>query len=344
VIMANNPPAKPKLNMEQLAAQYGFAADLISTQPDLVKLFNDAVAGDWTDPSGAPSNQFYTALYLTPWYKNHADTWKQAYTREHGIDKTWEQRLIPTGRDAVLAAAGKLGVEITDEQAAGIAKLGMYAGWMSMTDPSNFKQSDLETILVNGTKGDKKFYELDTSAIAGFSGLKGQKTYDLGEVASVYAGLEQYAKDNGVHIGDANLRKWSTQLLDPSWQPSSDQQNPWDIITDRAKGNYPALANQLGSWTTADGATRHTTVREAADSYIQVMANSLGLDPAKIDVNDPLLSKVLQWKDPAGKETAMPLYQIKQEARMDKRWLDSDQADAEGADIYRTFANAFGIA
>jgi hypothetical protein len=340
--MANNPPVKPKLNMEQLAAQYGFAADLISTQDDLVQLFNDAVAGDWTDQSGNPSPQFYTALYSTPWYKNHADTWKQAYTREHGIDSTWEQRLIPTGRDAVLAAAGKLGVEITDEQAAGIAKLGMYAGWMSMTDPSNFKQSDLQTILTNGTKGDNKFHGLDTSAIAGFTGLKGQKTYDLGEVASVYAGLEQFAQDNGIHISDANLRKWSTQLLDPNWQGNPD--DIYNIMTDRAKGNYPALANQLGSWTTADGKTRHTTVRDAADSYIQVMANSLGLDPAKIDVNDPLLSKVLQYKDSTGKETAMPLYQVKQEARMDKRWLDSDQADAEGADLYRSFANAFGIA
>ena len=100
---------KPKLTAEEFAADYGFAWELIGTEPDLVKLFEKAVAGDWTDPSGNPSPRFYTELYKTPWYKNSADRWKQAFTRENGNDATWEKRLIPTGRDAVLAAAEALG-------------------------------------------------------------------------------------------------------------------------------------------------------------------------------------------------------------------------------------------
>jgi len=340
--MAENPPVKPKLDKKQLAAQYGFAWELIGTEPDLVELFEKAVAGGWTDPSGNPSPRFYTALYDTPWYKNSADRWKQAFTRENGNDATWEKRLIPTGRDAVLAAAATLGVEITAEQAAGIAKLGMYAGWMSLDDPSNFKQDKLQAILINGTKGQKNFQGIDTTPIAQFVGLRGPGAFDDGEALNVYTGLEKFARDNGITIGKENLRKWSTQLLDPNWQGNPD--DIYNIMTERAKGNYPSLANQLGSWTTADGKTRHTTVRDAADSYIQVMANSLGLDPEGIDINDPFLSKVLQYKDPAGKDMAMSLYQVKQEARMDKRWLDSDEADEEGADMYRSFASAFGMA
>ncbi|HKX45356.1 MAG TPA: transglycosylase SLT domain-containing protein [Planctomycetota bacterium] len=58
--------ATPKLSSSELAEQYGFASSFLNSNPELKKLFQQAVAGTWS------TDKFQAKLRNTKWWKTHS--------------------------------------------------------------------------------------------------------------------------------------------------------------------------------------------------------------------------------------------------------------------------------
>ena len=58
--------AQPALDEKTLATQYGWAASLLNSNPELKALFHQAVLGTWTEP------KFGAELRNTHWFRSQS--------------------------------------------------------------------------------------------------------------------------------------------------------------------------------------------------------------------------------------------------------------------------------
>lgn len=98
------------------------------------------------------------------------------------------------------------------------------------------------------------------------------------------------------------------------------------IAQKRAEDMFPGYGDQL---------KQGMTLRDIADPYIESMAQTLELDPANIQLNDPSVQYALMAKGakgPDGKEQSFSMYDFQRRLRADPRWSKTKQAqDATSA-------------
>ncbi|WP_147992746.1 hypothetical protein [Streptomyces sp. t39] len=78
-------PAQPKLDRAELAEQYGLSAALINSSAELKKLFEQAVAGQWSPA------RFQASLKNSKWWKNQSSSLRKYITLKHTDPATWRQ-------------------------------------------------------------------------------------------------------------------------------------------------------------------------------------------------------------------------------------------------------------
>lgn len=64
-------PTKTLEQQDEMATSYGWALSVLRSNPELSKLFNDAVAGTWNQA------QFVAHLRNTKWYRTHGEAYRQ---------------------------------------------------------------------------------------------------------------------------------------------------------------------------------------------------------------------------------------------------------------------------
>ena len=94
-------PAVPKLDRDELAAQYGLTAALINSSGELKKLFGKAVSGQWS------AAKFQASLKSTNWWKKQSNTLRQYVTLRFTDPATWKQQ-----RTEALVAMNALAVQV----------------------------------------------------------------------------------------------------------------------------------------------------------------------------------------------------------------------------------------
>lgn len=100
-------PSTPKLSMDELAAQYGFTADFLNANPELKKLFQNAVAGTWS------KDMFQAKLQNTKWWKSHSDKERQ-YILQVATDPATAKQSMDQAKIQVNQLAATMGVTLTD--------------------------------------------------------------------------------------------------------------------------------------------------------------------------------------------------------------------------------------
>ena len=99
-----------------------------------------------------------------------------------------------------------------------------------------------------------------------------------------------------------------------------------------AQSKYVALAERIKGG---------ETVREIADPYIQSMTKLLEINGQNVTLNDPLIQKALQSRDPKGQPTTQTLYEFEQVLRNDARWARTknaqDQMSSTANEVLKTF-------
>lgn len=200
--MADN---KDKLTLDELAAEYGYAAAFFFSDAELKRLIGQATKEQWT------TAKFQAKFMATNWYRTRsADTrtWLELKSRDPA--EYAERRRQRWGQVRTMAA--QMGVTLSTDQVANITDHSLMLGWD-------------DTIL--------------TQAVGAEFMRQGGDTQ--GQAATTETFIRQTAGDYGVTISDQQIRQMVGQTL--SGQITEDHVT--DYMKDTAKSKYPGLSAYL---------------------------------------------------------------------------------------------------
>lgn len=111
------------IDNEELAQKYGFTKALMDSSPELARLFQQAVAGQWTP------DKFQAMLRNTQWYQGMSDTRRKMVTLQYTDPATW-QATWSKSYDHVQQLAASMGANPDDPSMLGpVASNMMFEGW-----------------------------------------------------------------------------------------------------------------------------------------------------------------------------------------------------------------------
>lgn len=129
-----------KINRQELAAEYGFALAFLKSDPELGKLFDQAVKNTWTAP------MFVAKLRATKWFQTHSASVRNAIMQETADPATYKanvKQMLSTVSDTYGTMFGDIG---GDKQLRAWAETAHRMGWSEaqlidrMTDSMNFRK------------------------------------------------------------------------------------------------------------------------------------------------------------------------------------------------------------
>lgn len=95
--------ATPKLSSSELAEQYGFASSFLNSNPELKKLFQQAVAGTWS------TDKFQAKLRNTKWWKTHSKD-EREYLLKLKSDPATAKQEMSQARTKLTQMANQMGL------------------------------------------------------------------------------------------------------------------------------------------------------------------------------------------------------------------------------------------
>jgi len=165
--------------------------------------------------------------------------------------------------------------------------------------------------------------------LAGAIRMGAQDTYG-GQAAVNAETLRNLALNNGIKLGDKQLREWLVRV-----GAGEDISGFEQYVRNMAKGVFPVFEREIDAG---------VNVRDLADPYIQQMAQTFELNANDIDLFDPTIRKALQTTDPdSGKIRSKPLWEFEQDLKRDKRWLATDNARETLMSTTRGLLNKWGL-
>lgn len=130
-----------KLNRQEMAANYGFAMAFLQSDPELRKLFGEAVRKTWTP------QMFVAQLRDTKWFKTHSASVRNAIMQKTADPATYKSnvdQMFATVRDSYGSMFGTAGMD--KKQMRAWAETAHRMGWSEaqlvdrMTDNINFRK------------------------------------------------------------------------------------------------------------------------------------------------------------------------------------------------------------
>lgn len=196
----------PQLSMDELAAQYGYAAAFFNIDPELKALITSAVSEQWT------SDKFRAKLMATEWYRRwNASTrqWAELQAR----DPEEAKNRLANKTSVVKAKANQMGISIS------ASRLQQIAG---------------EAILFDYP--DERLTELIAAEWKYTSGGGTQ-----GGAATLETTIRRAAADYGVTVNDGDVANWISGAL--AGRYTEDHIN--DFVRDMARSRYPGATQWL---------------------------------------------------------------------------------------------------
>lgn len=203
---------KTQAEAAELAQTYGFAYAFLQSDPDLKRIFEQAVNGDGkNDPGNWTAAKFIAMLRGTNWYKKNAESVRQYQLLKTSDPSTFAAR--SAARVSLLAdQAAKVGAVISSSQ------LKLMADHAMMFDWNDNQIADNLAGYVKATNGV----------------YNGQAGTDVGN-------LKQTAWRNGVNISDAAINSFAQQIAAGTGSVGYYQQ----YIRNMAKTTAPGYADQI---------------------------------------------------------------------------------------------------
>lgn len=292
---------------KELQSKYNFAYSLIVTNPDLRRIFIEAVT------SGMEVEAFDAAIRGSSWYSAYDNN-----KREYLVAKTkggadWT-RIQKTASDSIKNSAVKsLGRELTQEEL-NIA-----------TD---------EFLMSFGTT------KIDPTILSNFVGKRfapnGALTYG-GSAATNGVALNTYAKSMGFKISGSELSNYVSKIAAGEDTIDNIQSN----VLKNAINLYPQYADRFNS-----GATFDDVMYPYIKTMEQLGFDVSNLDTQKDGTADIFVDDLLQKAafavDAKGNPAPMSVYNFRSAALKDKRWQYTDNAYEKYASVAKDVISSFG--
>lgn len=194
-----------RLSPEDLASQYGWAFSFLNSEPSLSGLFQEAVAGSWSE------SKFKAKLRETDFWKSNSETVRMALQEKATDPATWAAK-VDANKLLVQQLAAKVGAMIPEGE---LPKLAEQATLMEMNE------DQLRQVLAG-------WIDFTSKTLGG-------------EAAMYVNGMRQYADSMGVEIDQQSMKNYA-QLMIKGLSTTQDFQN---FIQDQAVSAFPAFAEQI---------------------------------------------------------------------------------------------------
>lgn len=199
------PPA-PKIDKNVLAQDYGFALTFLNSNPELSKLFNQAVAQTWS------TDKFIAEVRGTKWFAHTSDTAREWLLLRSSDPATAKQRQQARAT-SIQAEAAALGIHLDTAHLRNIRDQSLMFGL-----------SDQQVRQMIAAQ--YKYSPTTTGA-----GLAGQTIAQLKQTAAAYA----------VPISDAAIHNWTSRIISGLGTPDDFK----NYALDQAKSLFPTMAKAL---------------------------------------------------------------------------------------------------
>lgn len=321
----------PKLSMEELAAQYGYAAAFFGSDPELKALIQQAVSGQWT------ADKFRASLMASQWYRRWSDS-TRAWSELSNRDPAEAAKRIADKARKMQQTANQQGISISQARLNQMATASLTFGWDDLTEQQ--------------------------AVAAEWSYKPGDTT---GGAATLEVRVKQMADEYGVTLSDAQIGDFIGGTMSGKYT----EDNVADFLRDTARSKYPGLQQYLDVGMTvkqvaAPYLQSYANILEIApetvsvnDPYVQRALQ--GQNPAKPSRpgNNGLGYKAVGaatgstgGTGTAGGSTTGPqvmpvqtqsLYDFERDLRKDPRWLQTKNAKNEMQNTALGVLRDFGI-
>lgn len=196
----------PKLDAHELAETYGMSYAFFKSQPELWKMLNGAVEGQWT------ATRFQAEVKNSNWWKKNSETVRQAQVLQKTDPATYKAQM-EAARVAAKQMAVKAGAILSDKNVEKLAKNMVWYGWQ-------------EAQAMNFLGQYVKFGEKNT----------------LGGMAGAAAkAIKQEAYKNGVSVTEQSVLNNAQYLV----RGLTSMEKIQASIREQSAGLYPAFAEQI---------------------------------------------------------------------------------------------------
>lgn len=153
----------------------------------------------------------------------------------------------------------------------------------------------------------------------------------VGQAGMYEQSMRKYAENMGVSVNQQSIKNYA-QLMVKGVSSESDFQN---FIKDQAVSAYPAYEDQIKNG--------GMTVKDIANPYIQMMAQSLEINPTTIGLDDPTIMQGLNGLDQDGKPIGKTMTEFQNMLQGDPRWRSTQQAQNKVMNIGNQVLKNMGL-
>ncbi len=206
----------PKLSFEELAEQYGYTASMLKANPELKKLFDQMVAGEWT------KDKFQAKLRETKWWKTLSSDERQFMTLKYTDPATAKQK--------------------QDQALIKITQMAKQLGLTGKYGTADFLKTYAYNLVAKGWDEGRVRYEL-----ARF--LNPNMKTHTGEAGAAWDEIDAYAYGMGVKLSENWIRTRAVNIV----RGLGTVQDVKNEVANMAKAQFPQWSKQIdGGQTVAD--------------------------------------------------------------------------------------------
>lgn len=232
----------PKIDRREMAQSYGFALAFMNSNPELKRLFNQAVAQTWTP------DKFVSQLRNTKWFKNNSASVRNAILQETSDPATFQaslDQMSSTVRDTYGSMFGS--AAMNEKQVGKWARLAVRMGW---------SQSELVDRISSTVDYEKM---LKRNALGGTA-------------AETKTRLDSLGSNYGVKLGD----QWKAKQLQRIMSGDDTMAGVQRRVQEMAMREYSAFADRIaGGETVTEIADPYVS---RLSELLELNPNDVGLD------------------------------------------------------------------
>lgn len=304
------------LDMGELKGDFGqsYSIGLIMAHPELKliayrsqgwtnarldKRTGKIIKGKWTNSEWTPT-RVAAAIQNTRWYKTTDGNIREADNAKAMDPASWNLRVERIAAN-IADSATKAGADIEGQDIRGVAERLLRENYLSTSGAG-----------VEETVSQKLIDEYLTPYIK-----PGSDGSFKGEAAVTAAGLRDKARAYGVTFTD----QWFVDAIQKLRSGRIAEADLDKQILDASRSRYAGLADKIDE---------KTSLTDLANPYIQMMADTLELNPATIKIDHPDIQKALQFVDPtSGQVRAKTLAEFNDDLRQKDEWINTRAGRSE---------------
>jgi LysM repeat protein len=314
-------------SMAELESKYKIAAGVLKSNPSLQAALAKILGGP--NGEGMVTDPYLQEQIIkeTDWFRTQTDKQRQFdYAKQTNPGQF--QADLQANASEIVRKFSSNGLKITAQEAITYAEQMMKSSVIQNGKVISYDKNYLNQVMANA---------IDFTQ-TGKVGTNDKVVYTKlsGNMETLAASLYKQAWDYGYDktMSNTGFTKWFETSMKGLVAGTLNAEQVDDQLQARAKSFAPGLSNLID---------QGQTLRQAADPWLQAMADVWETDANQIDLNDEYVQRALNVTDEKGNVQPINLYDAKKLARRSAKWDTTQNAKEEKTRIANRILQDFGF-